>query len=136
MCEAETSLPAGKLYVLSAPEDSEEYFPSALFAATFGNGSAPPELDLIDDAAIYFSYATSCELAAFLCKSADGTDAVAKMCLRRLDVLKNYRDSDRTSQIEDTDLLENATVTVRGRWVILCVSSDPDAALRAFRRSL
>ncbi len=136
MCRAEKPLPAGKLYVLSAPEDSEEQLCPDLFAVIFGNGNPTPELDLLEDAAIYLCYTEPIELAVFLCKSTDGTDAVAKMCLRRLEILKNYRNTGDMTEQEHPDPTEHASVSIHGRWVVLCVSTNPDAVLRAFRKSL
>ena len=90
-------------------------------------------MDLVSDVSVYLSYTHPCELAVFRCKTADGTDAIAAMCLRRLDFLKNHR----INQSGEADAyLDSARVTVWGRWVIFTVSSDPDAALRAFRRAL
>ena len=104
-----------------------------LLAVTFGNGHLPPELDEVVDAAVYLSYTHPVELAVFRCKSTDGTDAVAAMCLRRLDYLRHHR----INQSDELHAyLDRARVTVCGKWVILTVSSDPDAAIRAVRRTL
>ena len=133
MCRSQVSLPAGKCYVRSAPQDSDGRLTDDLLAVTFGNGFLPPELDEVSDAAVFFSYAHASELAVFRCKTTDGTDAVAAMCLRRLDFLKSHRTEG--DPLAD-QCLDRARVTVMGRWVILTVTSDPDAALRAFRRAL
>ena len=131
MCAAECPLPAGRIYVRSAPQDSDSHLGDELLAMTFGNGALPPEIDEVTDAAIFLSYTNPCELAVFRCKTADGTDAVAAMCLRRLDFLKTHR----IDQNSETDAyLCSARVTVWGKWVIFTVSSDPDAALRALKR--
>ena len=131
ICATEKPLPAGKVYLRSAPTDSGSHLSDALIATVYGNGILPPALDGVRDAACFFSYTQPCELAVFLCKSNNSTDAVAKMCLRRIDSLKaQWANNDSA-----LPYLENACVTVRGRWVILCVSSDPSAALRAFRRT-
>jgi hypothetical protein len=133
MCRSQASLPVGKCYVRSAPQDSDRRLTDELLAVTFGNGFLPPEIDEVSDAAVFFSYVHHTELAVFRCKTTDGTDAIAAMCLRRLDFLRNHR----TDQGSEADAyLESACVTVWGRWVIFTVSSDPDAALRAARRAL
>ena len=133
MCEVERPLPAGRVYVRSAPQDSDSHPCDEMLTVTFGNGHFPPEMDQVADVAVYLSFTHPCELAVFRCKTADGTDAVAAMCLRRLDFLRNHR----TDQGSEADAyLESACVTVWGRWVIFTVSSDPDAALRAARRAL
>ena len=133
LCQAETPLPAGRIYVLSAPQDSTRHPSDNLLAATFGNGCLPPEMDQVADAAFFLSYTHPCELAVFHCKTADGTDQVAEMCLRRLDSIKQYRTNSSTEEAYAA-YLENACVTVRGKWVILLVSSDPATALRTFKR--
>ena len=130
MCRAEKPLPAGQLYCLSEQHSGQgEPLTRELIETAFGNGVYPPEMDGVTDAACFFSYSEACELSVFLCESATDAHSVANMCLRRLELLKRERP-------DCADILENATVTVRGRWTVLCVSSDPEAALRAFRRVL
>ena len=136
ICASQTGLPPGRIYVRSAAPDDAEFLSDALLAATYGNGYLPPEMDEVTDAACFFSYTQPCEIAVFLCKTAAGTDAVAEMCLRRLDTLKQYRSKADIDESTHELYLENATVTVRGRWDILCAAPDPDAALRAFRKIL
>ncbi|MBQ8432931.1 MAG: hypothetical protein IJX28_08625 [Clostridia bacterium] len=131
LCQSQASLPAGQIYVLSAPTDDAAHPSDTLLSALFGNGRMPIALDLVEDAAFFLSYASPCELAVFYCKTADGTEDVAKMCLQRLDTLKHYWTDDAS-----VALLERAGVTVRGTLVLLYVCNDPDAALRAFRRTL
>ncbi len=135
MCAAVSPLPAGRKYVQSAPKDSQEHFSTELLAATFGNGASPPAAEHILDAAVWFSYTDATELAVFSCKSADGADAVAGMCLDRLDILKNYRTAENADANGDS-LYRTAQVRIHGRWVVLCIAHDPDAVLRAFRRAL
>ncbi|MBQ2734994.1 MAG: DUF4358 domain-containing protein [Clostridia bacterium] len=79
-------------------------------------------MDEIADAACYFSYAHPCEFGVFLCKSASSAQTVAKMCLRRLDILKSYRTYEGLDESTVSAYLENASVTVRGKYVILRVS--------------
>ncbi len=130
ICEEEVSLPAGVLYWLSSEEERER--PSdALLAAAFGEGSPPSSLFEVEDAAFFFSYTQTCEFSVFLCKRASETDAVAKMCLRRLEQLKNAFGKENLPPA-----LKSATVVTRGRWVLLCVSTDAENALRAFRRAI
>lgn len=129
MMQAEKPLPAGRLYVLSAPAGDSQAPTEELLAATFGNGAPPQELARVTDAAFFLSYTQPCEFAVFLCDSRAATDEVARMCLRRVDAVLRERGT------VDEQTSSHA-VTVRGRWVILCLSSDPDAALRAFRGGL
>ena len=129
MCQAEKPLPDGKLYVRSAALDDEKAISDTLLSALYGNGMLPPELDEVSDAAFYISYTSPVEFAAFQCKSRDSTEAVAALCHQRLDILRSVRTED-----ADIPYLERAEITVCGRWVILCISSDTDAVIRAFKR--
>ena len=129
MMQAEKPLPAGRLYVLSAPSDNAKTPTEELLAVTFGNGTLPPELSQVTDAAFFLSYTQPCEFAVFLCTNRAATEAVARMCLRRVDTVL------RAQGEVDQEIAAHA-VTVRGRWVILCLSSDPQSALRAFRQGL
>ena len=130
ICKEEASLPAGAFYWLSSEEDKER--PSdALLAAAFGEGSPPSSLFEVEDAAFFFSYTQTCEFSVFLCKRASGTEAVSKMCLHRLEQLKNAFGEENLPPA-----LKSATVVTRGRWVLLCVSTDAQNALRAFRRAI
>ena len=134
MCRAEVPLPAGQIYVRLAPQDGEAYLSDELLSVIFGNGSLPPEIELIADAALYLSFTQQSEMAVFRCKSTDGTDAIAAMCLRRLDSLKSYWTDEETG---DGGIAPgSARVTVYGRWVILTLCKDPDAVLRAARRTI
>ena len=133
MQKAEKPSPAGRLYVLRAPKDGKEHPSDSLLAAMFGSRDAalPAAFDHVEDAAFFLSYSGACEWAVFRCDSADGTREVSRMCLRRLDQLRLYRTGD-----EDVAMLQKARVVIRGDLVILVVSSDPDGALRALRRTL
>jgi len=135
MQEAEKPLPPGRVYLRSAAVEDGTYLSDELLTALFGNGTFPPAMDGVCDAACFFSYTHPCELAVFLCKSLSATKAVSQMCLRRLDTLRQYRSYEGLSDAQVNAYLDAATVTVRGCYVILCVSSDPDAALRALRRA-
>ena len=130
----EKPLPAGKLYVRSAPEGDKLHLSDELLSALFGNGSIPPAMDGVEDAACFFSYSHPCEFAVFLCKTVHATSAVSKLCLKRLDTLRQYRSYEGLDDATVSEYLDRASVTVRGRYVILCVSSDPEAILRALRR--
>lgn len=134
MQAAEAPLPSGKLYLRSAPEGDPSHLSDPLLAALFGNGALPPAMDGVEDAACFFSYTHPCEFSVFLCKTLSSTSAVSQMCLRRLDAIRQHRSYDGLDDAAVSDYLDRASVTVRGRYVILCVSSDPDAAFRAIRR--
>lgn len=131
ICNAENGLPAGRFYVLSAQADDAKHPSDIWLGAMFGNGKMPSALALVEDAAFFASYTQPCEFAVFLCKTSNATKAVSEMCLHRLDSLKLYREGEK-----DSAPLQNAGVTVRGKWVFLYVCNDPQEVLRAIRRTL
>ncbi len=134
ICQAEASLPSGRRYLLSAPENDPLHPSPELLASLWGNGSLPPAFDGVEDAAFFFSYTHPCELAVFLCKESDRAEEVATLCTARLSHLQRYYEQ--TENADGLAYIERATVRIRGRWVIFCISSDPAASLRAFRKAL
>ena len=131
VCRSQPPLPAGRLYVLCAPSDDAEHPSDEWLTSAFDKDLLRAALPMIEDAAFFSSYTHACEFAVFLCKSTKGAQAVSRLCLQRLNTLKLYWEG-----VEETDTpLQNAGVTVRGSWVILYLCEDPEAALRAFRRT-
>ena len=132
VCRSQPSLPAGRIYVLSAPSDDAKQLPPGWLASAFDQSLLRAALPMIKDAAFFSSYTHACEFAIFLCQGVKGADAVSRLCLQRLNTLKLYWEGAENSDTPP----QNASVTVRGSWVILCFCKDPEAALRAFRRTL
>ena len=131
LCEANPSLPTGRFYWrhTSAPSAAHE-LSDRLLADLFGAGVLPPEIDHVQDAAVYLAFTEQEEYAVFLCKSRDDTASLSLLCQRRIDRLRRPYATEQAMPPS----LQNASVTVRGRWVILCVTPDPDAAIRSLRR--
>ena len=124
---AEKPTAHGQIYCLSPDASSCAPLDRELITTLFGEGIYPPEMDGVRDAACFLSYRDACEISVFLCHSADDAKEVAILLLRRLELLRRERP-------DCAEKLEKASVTVRGRWALLCVSNDPDALLRVFRR--
>ena len=129
MHAAEKPTPQGKIYCLSVDEDNCETLTRELITVLFGDGVYPPEMDGVRDAACFLSYRDACEISVFYCRSADEADDVAMLLLRRLELLRRERP-------DFAEKLESASVTVRGRWALLCISGDTPALLRVFRRTV
>ena len=132
LIEAEIGLPAGQVYLASAPEESEAYLPPDLMAALYGEGEPPWQLSLVEDYGIFLSTAQHpCEFAVFRTLAHSDTDELAAMCCARLDDLRiHYKNTPYAAY------LENARVVVLGNYVLMLISSDPDHALRAAERVL
>ena len=132
LTDAEVGLPAGQVYLSSAPEDSEQYLPSDLISALYGQGEPPWQLALIEDYGIWLSNAQHpCEFAVFRCYARSDTDLVAAMCHARLDALcVHYKNT------EYAPYLQNAKVAVIGKYVLLLVSSDAQHALQIARQTI
>ena len=119
MLREETKIPAGRIYLRSAPTDDAAHLSNALLAQLFGNGALPPAVEGIVDAACYLSYSHPCELGVFLCRSAVSAQEVASMCLCRIDFLKAHPTYEGLDPAAVAACLENASVTLRGSCVIL-----------------
>lgn len=132
LTEAEIGLPAGQLYLSSAPEDDAAYLSPDLMAALYGQGEPPWQLSLVEDYGIFLSTAQHpCEFAVFQTYAHSDTDDVAAMCCTRLDALRiHYKDT------QYAYYLQQARVIVIDKYVLLLVSSDTENALRAARRVL
>ncbi|MBR2926584.1 MAG: hypothetical protein IKC31_03280 [Clostridia bacterium] len=122
-------LPAGACYHLLTPSDQAEHLSDALLASLFGETEPPVAMSEVEDAAFFFAYNGSCELLLFRCKSVRGRDRVAQMCLARLSYLQGVHPD------QASEALQNGSVTVRGRWVLLCISPQHEATLAVFRRA-
>lgn len=127
LIDAEISLPAGQVYLSSAPEDDAAYLSPDLMAALYGEGELPWQLSLVEDYGLFLSTAQHpCEFAVFRARARSDTDDVAAMCHVRLDALRiHYKN---TSYAAYT---QNARVVVSGNYVLLLISSDTEHALRA-----
>lgn len=128
---AEGTFPVGRTYPLNAAPENALFMTDALFSSLFGNGKLPPERALLEDGVFYFGLSSPCEYIVLRCENRDDCEAVSQMCLKRLDSLKSFwKDS------EEFAYVQNGSVTVRGRWVFLCVSPTSENAVRAFRRAV
>ena len=125
--ESEIGLPAGKYYSILSPEGDDEYLSDSLLLALYGSSATPKISKNWIDYAVFLSATSSpCEFTAVCCRDRNTANDTAKLLSARLNVIKSTR--------KDTlyaPLLAQATVTVRGNFVLLIISSDTDAALSA-----
>ena len=127
MIEIEINIPAGKIYNLRASRGDDEYLEERVINSLFGDGSSPPVREGWLDLALFLPVsAHPCELAVFLCDTPDTAGDTARLLCRRLDVIKSTRKAP-----EYSAMLNSATVTVIGNYVLLIISEDPALALRA-----
>lgn len=138
LTKAEIGLPAGQVYLASAPEDDAAYLSPDLMAALYGQGELPWQLSLIEDYGLFLSTAQHpCEFAVFRTYARSDTDEVAAMCHARLDTLRaHYKAAQAATQSAAqyaepyAHYVRDARVVVIGKYVLLIVSSDADHALR------
>ena len=129
MMKAEIALPAGQIYDLSAPEGDSEYFDERIINSLWGEGSPPPMRQGWIDLALFLpSSGHPCELAVFLCDSPDTATDTARLLCRRLDVIRSNK-----KNAEYSVMLDSASVTIVGNYVILAVSSDTEKAIKIAR---
>ncbi len=127
MTSSEAGLPAGRLYSAMAEAGESEFLDDSLLAALYGGGSLPAvSEDWLDCAVFLPSSSHPCELAVFLCSSHDAASDTARLLCSRLRSLKNAK-----STCEEFSLmLESASVTICGNFVLFIVSSDTQNSLK------
>jgi len=126
---AEIGLPAGKVYDLSAPKGDDEYLDERIINSLLGNGSTPSMRQGWIDLAMFLpSSPHPCELAVFLCDTPDTATDTARLLCRRLDVVKSAK-----KDSPHSEMLDSATVTIMGNYVIFAISSDSEKAIKTAR---
>ena len=126
LTDAEIGLPAGQIYDLVAPEGEEEYLEERLINSLFGEGASPPMRSGWLDLALFLPTSSHpCEFAIFLCDTPDTATDTARLLCRRLDIVKTSKKGDTNALI-----LDSATVTIIGNYVLLIISSDTQNAIK------
>ena len=131
MCDSQTTLPAGRIYRMDASPGDAAYADEELLSVLYGNGSLPPEFEVINDFSIRLcGFTAPHELAVFRCVSQRDAYDVAQMCLRRAERLQiNCRETEHAS------LADGARVCIIGKYVLMATCNDPIAATEAGRRA-
>ena len=131
MVDSQSDLPAGQIYRKGASVGDEGYADEELLAVLYGDGLLPPEFDVINDFAIRLSsFAEPYELAVFYCVSERDAYDVARMCLKRTQHLAVS-----CRETEFADMVDTAQVSIRGKYVLIAICSDPQNAIEAGRRA-
>ena len=127
MTDAESGLPAGRIYLSGASESSENFVPDSLLKAMYGEGKAPAESEgWIEFALFAPSGKHPCEMAVFLCRDNASSIDTGKMLCRRLDAVKHaWADTKYSACVND------AEVIILENFCILIVSSDVEKAKKA-----
>lgn len=146
MIEREVNAPSGTIYTDSAEEGESGYISPMLEKVLWGehgqigsdvdSGISSDKTGAIKHVRQYSHFLSSfehpCEFAVFECYTKSGAYEVSKMCLARLGTLRNTWKNNKNEKY--TAYAENAQVCVKGRYVIMAVSSDPETAIRAARK--
>ncbi len=131
MIDSQPNLPAGTTYRKDASLGEDGHVDNELLSVLYGNGTLPPEFEFINDFAIHLSsFAEPYELAVFHCVSERDAYDVARMCLKR-----TQRLAISCRETEFTTLVDNAQVTIRGKYVLIAVCDDPQSAIEAGQRA-
>ena len=126
LVDAEIGLPAGQIYDLAAFEGDDEYLDERLINSLFGEGGSPPMRSGWIDLALFLPTSSHpCEFAIFLCDTPDTATDTARILCRRLDIINSLKTDDESSSI-----LDSATVTIIGNYVLLIISSDAQNAIK------
>ena len=128
----EEHCPSGTVYSASAGEGEKGYFSESLCTALYGDEAPPVEWSLIADYAIFLTAAEHpTELAVFRCRSVADAEEVARLCSRRLTLLRQYW---RGSEYESYPL--GGRVVILGSYVVMAVCSDSLRAVGEARNAL
>ncbi len=124
---SQQSIPDGRIYISSLPEDDPAHLGEELSAILWGNGSPHPAYALTSSAAVFIPTRNEpFEMAVLECVSTDSAADVALMCCERAGVLtKAY-------QITD-DLF---SVSVYGRYVVFTLCPSPETAQKAAQHAI
>ena len=124
LMEREAELPAGKVYRFEAHPTEDGYLPDATLGALYGDIQRESLIDL----AVFVPFGKSpCEFAVLLCRDRDTASDVSRALSLRLSAIKRAKKSPQDSIT--MQMLDSATVTVIGNYVLLIISHDTQAAL-------
>lgn len=127
MTDAEVGLPSGRIYSMSAMRGDEEYLSEHLINSLYGEGGIPVMAEGWLDLALFLpSHDHPCEMAVFLCNSNETAIDTARMLSRRLGSLRQIKQDSEFSYY-----FESASVTIRGNYVLLVISSDTENAIKS-----
>lgn len=127
MTDAEVGLPSGRIYSMRAMRGDEEYLSEHLINSLYGEGGTPVMANGWLDLAVFLpSLDHPCEMAVFLCDSKDSANDTARMLSRRLGSLRQIKQDSEFSYY-----FESASVTIRGNYVLLVISSDTENAIKS-----
>ncbi len=133
----ETTCPSGRVYSRAAPPETANYLGDTLLSALYGDGArgmlaATGTSPAVNDAALFLSIAPHpMELAVFRCSDARASATAAKLCRSRLERIRHaWKGS------EWEEMTARACVTVAGEYVLLVVSEDPEAVIRAAEKAI
>ncbi len=130
MGAGEDSLPEGEIYRSGAEEGSEDYPPSALLRALYGEDGE--ESIRICDFSIYLSaFAVPLEIAVFRAPSGDHARRIYALCLSRMDLLKVA-----LRETEFDALGGEICVYRAGRYVVMGVTWNQESFLKAVKKEI
>lgn len=128
MTLAEVGLPAGRIYSLASEDDG--YLSDSLIKALYGNGSLPAIAQSWIDCAVFIStLGHPCELAVVYCTDRNAAEDTARLFGSRLNSLRALK-----SDEQHGNMLDLAQISIRGNFVLMIISSDPDNALKIAKK--
>jgi len=130
--------PAGSNFYSDSADDSE-YFDSIIGPTEYGDGFVLPELDATDSYAVFVPEAKSTfNIAVFKSKTDADTATIKTMLEAKVTAMQNnpqikaYDDEKGTMQT----MANNGKVYTAGKYVIMLITSDNDAAVNAAEAKL
>jgi len=128
MTLAEVGLPAGRIYSLDSEDDG--YLSDSLIKGLYGNGSLPAIAQSWIDCAVFIStLGHPCELAVVYCTDRNAAEDTARLFGSRLNSLRALKSDEQYG-----NMLDLAQISIRGNFVLMIISSDPDNALKIAKK--
>ena len=129
-------LPVGTLYDSEKKEWEDGYVSDRLVESLYGCTRDGGEMEHVLSFCVYLSSRSDeiYELGIFLCNSHSEAEQVAKMCLLRIDTVKEIRI--KTEGEVGLSSLDGAFVRVSGKFCVYSIMPDNEASSRALDRAL
>lgn len=135
MTSAQSSLPAGNYYTTKSSPGAPDYLSDSVFAALYGSGESPAVMKRTESVSAYISSGLyAFEMAVFLCVSERDTAEIADLCLSRIELMRTFYNTNArrlSLDMSAKENIDNAKVSIIGRYVIMAVCGDAKRAVEA-----
>ncbi len=137
MIKSAKDLKTGSVYTTLSSPGASDYLSDNLLLALYGRGQTPDVLKRTFSISLRTSsglYAE--EFAVFHCGSSRDREEIFELCLHRIDSICHFINANSQKLSLDSGInatIDNAKVIILGDYVIMALSKNSDAAIKAAR---